>query len=292
MERTYKKNLKKYGTIESTGNLRRKDGTSYPIETSVNYILEGSKHRMVLFTRDITDKYKTETLKKEAFKIAKLGSWSFDINSNKLTCSDEIFDIFEINKDSIDLSHELFLNLIHPDDKNRVRDTYETSIKNKTPYSIKHRVLLENGKIKWVQEKGGENTYSIDGEPLLSIGTIQDITIQYEQEELIIRQSKHASMGEMIGNIAHQWRQPLSVISTGISSLKLQKELDILTDEQFLNTCDTIHKNTNYLSKTIDDFRNFIKGDRKRVKFNLNENIESFLQIIEGSTKKTMKSTS
>ncbi len=61
------KKLKKYGTIESTGNLRRKDGTSYPIETSVNYILEGSKHRMVLFTRDITDKYKTETLKKRGF---------------------------------------------------------------------------------------------------------------------------------------------------------------------------------------------------------------------------------
>ncbi|MGB5867848.1 MAG: HAMP domain-containing sensor histidine kinase [Arcobacteraceae bacterium] len=92
-----------------------------------------------------------------------------------------------------------------------------------------------------------------------------------------------ASMGEMIGNIAHQWRQPLSVISVGATGMKMQKELNILTDKQFEETCDAINKNAQYLSKTIDDFKNFIKNDRDKIKFNLKENVESFLSLVNSS---------
>ena len=95
-----------------------------------------------------------------------------------------------------------------------------------------------------------------------------------------------ASMGEMIGNIAHQWRQPLSVISTGVTGMKMQKEYDILTDEIFNNTCDVINKNAQYLSTTIDDFRNYIKGNRERKVFNLKKDIESFIHLVEGTIRK------
>ena len=106
-----------------------------------------------------------------------------------------------------------------------------------------------------------------------------------EKDQLLFNQTKLASMGEMIGNIAHQWRQPLSVISTGATGLKLQKEYETLTDELFEDTCTAINNNAQYLSKTIDDFRNFIKGDRKKTIFNLSNSIESFLHLVEGSIK-------
>ena len=123
-------------------------------------------------------------------------------------------------------------------------------------------------------------------------------TIQNREEKIIeekvkseksqaqlYKSEKLASMGEMIGNIAHQWRQPLSVISTAATGMKLQKEFDCLADEVFYKTCTAINENAQYLSRTIEDFRNFIKGERVKSIFKVKDNIQSFLNLVEGSIK-------
>ena len=94
-----------------------------------------------------------------------------------------------------------------------------------------------------------------------------------------------ASMGEMIGNIAHQWRQPLSVISTSATGMKIKKEYSILEDDELYDICDIIDKNAQYLSQTIDDFRNFIKNDKNKVKFSIKYNLESFINIVDATLK-------
>ncbi len=104
-----------------------------------------------------------------------------------------------------------------------------------------------------------------------------------QTQQQLFKSEKMASMGEMIGNIAHQWRQPLSIISTGATGLILQKEYDSLTDGKLINTCKIIDENAQYLSKTIDDFRDFIKGDKKAVLFNLEDTIHSFIHLIDTS---------
>ena len=123
-------------------------------------------------------------------------------------------------------------------------------------------------------------------------GVIRDISLNKklakdieEKNMQLFEQSKLASMGEMIGNIAHQWRQPLSVISTGATGLQVQKELDLLTDEVFYEVCEAINDNAQYLSKTIDDFRNFIKGDREKNTFIVTNQINSFLSLVDSSIK-------
>jgi len=115
--------------------------------------------------------------------------------------------------------------------------------------------------------------------------TLQNVTDQIEKDKLLFEQSKLASMGEMIGNIAHQWRQPLSIISTSATGMLVQKQYDLLSDEQFEKACNSIDENAQYLSKTIDDFRNFIKGDREKVHFNLFEHIDIFLQLVDSAVK-------
>ncbi len=105
-------------------------------------------------------------------------------------------------------------------------------------------------------------------------------------QEKLFKSEKLASMGEMIANIAHQWRQPLSVISTGVTGLKIKKEYGNLEDGEFYRICDQINDNAQYLSRTIDDFKNFIKGDRKEELFNLEENIKSFLHLVEATVTK------
>ena len=105
-------------------------------------------------------------------------------------------------------------------------------------------------------------------------------------QKKLFKSEKLAAMGEMIGNIAHQWRQPLSVISTGSTGMIMQKEFGVLDDKQFIKTCNTINENAQYLSRTIDDFQNFIKGDRSKKMFRLNSEIHSFLQLVDGTIKK------
>ena len=117
------------------------------------------------------------------------------------------------------------------------------------------------------------------------VGILKDITSDKQQQARITEQSKLASMGEMIANIAHQWRQPLSVISTAATGMQLQKEFGLLKDEDFNKTCTAINENVQYLSQTIDDFKNFIKNDSPKKYFNLNKIINKFLSLISGTMK-------
>jgi len=117
---------------------------------------------------------------------------------------------------------------------------------------------------------------------------IIEVAKSKEIELKLFHSDKMASMGEMIGNIAHQWRQPLSAISTGATGIVVKKEYGILKDTDLIDTCNAINNHAQYLSQTIDDFRNYIKGDRDKKVFTLKSAIESFLHLIEGSSKKEM----
>ncbi|RXJ60801.1 cache domain-containing protein [Candidatus Marinarcus aquaticus] len=100
------------------------------------------------------------------------------------------------------------------------------------------------------------------------------------QQTLLSQQSKMAAMGEMIGNIAHQWRQPLSTITTSATGMQIQQELKILTNESILEGLSTINKSAQYLSTTIDDFRNFFKVNKEKNHFNVCTCIEQAISLV------------
>ena len=103
-----------------------------------------------------------------------------------------------------------------------------------------------------------------------------------KQEHLLIQQSKIAAMGEMILNIAHQWRQPLSTISTAATGTKLQKEMNCLSDEQLNIALTTINDSSQYLSKIIDDFGEFFNSSNNRMsEYNINDILDKTLEIIK-----------
>ena len=109
--------------------------------------------------------------------------------------------------------------------------------------------------------------------------SMKDIT----KNKLFEEQSKLAAMGEMIGNIAHQWRQPLSVITTISSNIKLRSEYEQLEDYDIESDMDVIMQQAQYLSKTIDDFRNFIKNTKEAQKLSLKDTIEKTLSILHSA---------
>ena len=106
-----------------------------------------------------------------------------------------------------------------------------------------------------------------------------------QKEGIMFQQSKMASMGEMLENIAHQWRQPLSLISTSASGMKVQKEFNNLSDKEFEHFTDTIIDATQHMSRTIDDFRDFFKKNVKKEKINLKTNLEKTLLLLESKFK-------
>ena len=127
-------------------------------------------------------------------------------------------------------------------------------------------------------------TFKLKNE-LIRLSCVVDLTQLKEKDRLLSEHNKMVALGEMLGNIAHQWRQPLSVISTAASGVKVQKEMDILNDDVFNDSMDGIVNNANYLSKTIDDFNSFIKGNKNKIQFNLNKNIQRNLTILDGMLK-------
>ncbi len=87
--------------------------------------------------------------------------------------------------------------------------------------------------------------------------------LKLKQRE-IVQKSKMAEMGEMISNIAHQWRQPLSAISTTASGVIVQEDMGMLAKDTLYSSMENIIKNTEYLSKTIDNFRNFFTPNKPK----------------------------
>ena len=104
-----------------------------------------------------------------------------------------------------------------------------------------------------------------------------------KKDEKIFNQSRSASMGEMIANIAHQWRQPLSAISTTATSMQLQLELDIANEEEIVESYDHIIEYTNFLSQTIEDFRGFLQINEEKQEFNVCDIIDKTRNIIKSS---------
>jgi PAS domain-containing protein len=143
----------------------------------------------VIFHIDITKNRQTETSLRlsadrlnEAQRMAHLGSWTLDLVSGELLWSDEVFRLFEIERGRFAANYQAFLNAIHPDDRAAVDRAYTDSLVTRSPYEITHRLLMGDGRVKWVIERCVSD-FDADGKPWRSQGTVQDVT----ERKLLIR---------------------------------------------------------------------------------------------------------
>lgn len=125
----------------------------------------------------------------EAQHLAQIGNWELNLATSALTWSDEIFRIFEIDPTKFNASYDTFLSLIHPEDRDLVNETYRTSVETRAPYEITHRLLMTDGRVKYVQEHGETFYDEATDQPLRSTGTVQDITV-LKRAELALTQSE------------------------------------------------------------------------------------------------------
>jgi PAS domain S-box-containing protein len=130
----------------------------------------------------------SEARLKEAQSIARLGRWELDLVHDRLHWSDGIFRIFEIDPARFGASYEAFLDTIHPDDRETVDRAYSTSLEIKQPYEVTHRLLMKDGRVKWVHETCRTDV-DAGGRPLRSVGIVQDVTARMLSDEAL-RQSE------------------------------------------------------------------------------------------------------
>ncbi len=119
----------------------------------------------------------------------------------------------------------------------------------------------------------------------LEIKIQEEISKRLEQEQLLIQQSKLASMGEMIGNIAHQWRQPLAQISAIHMNMKVTYDFNKFTKEYLDTKIKEANKLTSYMSQTISDFQNFFKPQGEKEEFSIQKACQEAYFIVESSLK-------
>ncbi len=136
---------------------------------------------------------------------------------------------------------------------------------------IKQKFQLEklNNNLEFLVEMKTKELKNLNDS--LEIKIKEEIAKNKEKDAILFQQNKMAAMGEMLNNIAHQWRQPLSAISSSASSMQVKKLVGELDDAEIVYYCNHIMESSNYLSKTIEDFRNFFKQDKEKQEFSLKE---------------------
>ncbi|KAA0003254.1 MAG: PAS domain S-box protein [Thermoplasmata archaeon] len=129
-----------------------------------------------------------ETLRKseirlaEAQKIAHLGNWDWNILTNELYWSDEIYRIFGLQPQEFGATYDAFLDMIHPEDRELVERSVNEALNKNKPYSIDHRIVLPSGEVRVVHEQA-EVTFDKSGKPIRMVGTVQDITARKQMEK-------------------------------------------------------------------------------------------------------------
>ncbi|MEF3191362.1 MAG: PAS domain-containing sensor histidine kinase [Campylobacterales bacterium] len=224
----------------------------------------------------------------------------------QLSSDDHPFFIFASNRlaDLCGLTPEkaaedatILFDTIHPEDRLRVEHSLLSSAQTLLPWQLTFRITHPNGRTIWIEGKALPQRHA-DGSVLFN-GYFHEVTqhkemerqlqqlndfldrhineelarrmqLQREEErshQLLIQQSKMAEMGSMIVAIAHQWKQPLNIIGLWAQNLKGDFYFGTLTKESIEETVDRILEQVNFLSQTIEDFRNFFKPSREMVPF-------------------------
>ena len=168
--------------------------------------------------------------------------------------------------------------------------TNEDIMKNKTKVVYKHWVQLENKKIYALTSK--TPLVNRQGQVIGIVGTSRDITHEFRLQKdleqkniMLIQQNKLASMGEMIANIAHQWRQPLNTLGLLIQKIGVFYKQNLLDEKKMDEYISEAIYLTQDMSQTIDDFRNFFSPNKVLEDFNINESIQKSYIIIKQDLK-------
>ncbi len=240
--------------------------------------------------------------------LVHLGSWQWDSITDTITGSDEFYRIFGCNFDS----YNDFLERVHPDDRDSVNKAVQVTLTERQPYNVYYRIVQPDGTIRHIHAQGLAITDESQ-KVVRMIGTAHDVTerkvledelsayrlkleelnstlesqIEHalselrQKDQMLILQDRFVAMGEMINNIAHQWRQPLNSLGLTIQELPYIYDTAEFGKEYLENKSAFAMEQICHMSETIEVFRNFFKPDKTKVTFDVIQVIRRTLSLIE-----------
>ena len=178
---------------------------------------DGKENRLVCVSVDITQQKQAQDLFRLATEGSHLGVWHWDEKARSLSWDRVTQNMFGVSGDA-NMTIDTFYKTLHPDDAERVKQTWRQAMELQLLYQIEFRTQRTDGTIRWIQARGRGN-YDESGRPLSMTGVVFDITDRKEAELAAQRNSEDlshlgrlAAMGEMVASIAHELNQPLSGI--------------------------------------------------------------------------------
>jgi len=257
-------------------------------------------HRMLMMSMDIDDRMKLSKELRDVELLTEFGRivifrWNNDANFSVKFVSKSINTYGYDEKDFME-SNINYFDFVHKDDIENLEKSILKAITNdEISFTTIHRVYDKQKNVKWVYNR----TILIKddyGKVIAFFGYLNDITkIKMNEEELkqkvkeelekniqkdrlLVQQNKLASMGEMLGNIAHQWRQPLNNIN--LLMYFIRDNYGNFSKEELHDSINSAKVQIDYMSQTIDDFRNFYQPTKDKKIFLIKDSISRSSKIV------------
>jgi PAS domain S-box-containing protein len=199
----------------------------------------------------------------QAQEMACLGSWELDVQKNSLLWSDEVYQIFGVNRKKFKPSYEAFLGMVHPDDRDWVHEEYVKSIYEKKTYDINHRIILPDDSKRIVHVKS-KTFYDSKGDPERVIGTVCDITEKKNAEENLKKS-----------------RQQLRNLSNKLQSIREEDKKRISREihDELGQTLTAIKLDLTWLEKRIDVSESPVQDKIKSIYSHIESSLETVRRV-------------
>ncbi len=224
--------------LKSTVTGRTKSGDIVDLDISIQKHGPDAPVRFTAICRDVTavvernrEIAENEARYSRAQRIAKVGSWEWDIQTDEIFWSAEIYRIFGRKPHEFKPTYPRFLESIHPDDVDNVQETVAACVENLEPYNIVHRIVCPDGTEKIVKE-AGEVLCNPNNEPIRMDGTVQDITESWRQRQELLDTKQKALQAnhvkdQFLATMSHELRTPLNAIIGFSTLLAGKKDADL-----------------------------------------------------------------